>query len=152
MQTLDGLPLEGLRVAVQLYGGEPNSAIEAYLETRHASAEFVAPYVYVDAIDDAAVRGLIAALGDGKIAAIVFTSKTQVQRLTRVASAAGQLDALNSALADTIVAAVGPVAARELDTNGIRVDVMPDEDFFMKPLVTRLTEKLGGSEELAGGG
>jgi uroporphyrinogen-III synthase len=142
METLDPLPIEGLRVAVQLYGAEPNCALEAYLENRRVEVDTVAPYIYTEAADDSAVRGLIDSLCAGAVDAIAFTSKSQVARLEDVAAADGRGQALNEALSGIVVAAVGPIAAQALEGHGVTVDVMPESDFFMKPLVTRLAERL----------
>jgi len=45
------------------------------------------------------------------------------------------------ALQRTKVAAIGPVVAEQLQQYGIPVAVMPEDSFFMKPLVTEI-EKL----------
>jgi uroporphyrinogen-III synthase len=44
------------------------------------------------------------------------------------------------------VAAVGPVIAEALQEIGVRVDVMPEGRYFMKPLVNGLVETLGPSQ------
>jgi uroporphyrinogen-III synthase len=140
--TLEGLELENRRVAIQLYGGEPLPRLTDYLETRGATADCVAPYVYASESDDAAVAALIARLTAGELDAIAFTSKAQVERLAAVAERTGAKDALKSALGSVVVAAVGPVAARELGELGVAVDVVPESDFFMKPMVRALVSRL----------
>jgi uroporphyrinogen-III synthase len=55
------------------------------------------------------------------------------------------LDALERGMSRTRVAAVGPVVAADLERLGIRVDVMPGESFFMKPLVSELVRLFTGS-------
>jgi uroporphyrinogen-III synthase len=52
------------------------------------------------------------------------------------------IDALESGLARTLVAAIGPVVADILAANGCKADIMPDERYFMKPLVQSLVDKL----------
>ena len=145
LESLDGLEIEGLTVAVQLYGGEPNTALEAYLEGRRAEIDCVAPYVYVPAANDDEVHALIDDIRSGGVDAIAFTSKTQVQRLMTVAADAGVDRELNLSWQRLVVAAIGPVAARAVEAYGLEVDVMPEGDFFMKPLVTRLSECLDSS-------
>lgn len=142
IETLGGIDLDGKRVGVQLYGAEPNDALMAYLESRGAAPDCVAPYVYASESDDAAVRGLIERMRSGRLDAIAFTSKSQVDRLEKVAGQNGLADDLHTGLASLVVAAVGPVVARELEAHGIRVDVMPERTFFMKPLVTELVARL----------
>lgn len=43
-------------------------------------------------------------------------------------------------------AAVGPVVAADLERLGVRVDVMPADSFFMKPLVSELVRLFTGSD------
>jgi len=133
-------PLTGRRIGVQLYGCDPNRQLIDFLENAGASVLTVAPYVYADAADEAAVQKLLARLRDGEVDAIAFTSTPQVERL--FAAAAGSV--VSAALARTLVAAVGPVVAEALARHGVRAQLMPQEAFFMKPLTTALEEHLGG--------
>lgn len=142
LTTLEGIAVAGKRIGIQLYGGEPLPALTAALEQRGATVDCVAPYVYASESDDVAVRALIGRMVAGEIDAIAFTSKAQVDRLAAVAEQSGQTPALKAALETVIVAAVGPVAARELEEHGVRVDVVPESDFFMKPMVTALMARL----------
>ena len=138
--ALGGLDLKGRRVGVQLYGTEPNTPLVEFLERAGATVRCVAPYVYADAADDAAVQGLIARLSAGEVDAIAFTSTPQVERLFAVAPAA----TVCAALGQTLVAAVGPVVAGALERHGVSARLMPEESFFLKPLTTVLEEALGG--------
>lgn len=140
--TLDGLDLRGRRVAVQLYGDDPNEKLMNYLAGRGITADAVAPYRYASKSDDAHVENLIARLAAGEIDAIAFTSSPQYRRLVEVADKKGLREQLSAGLERTLVAAVGPVAAEGLRRDGVRVDMMPEESFFMKPMVTRLSEVL----------
>jgi len=137
--TLAGEPLAGRRVALQLYGTDPNSALTGFLEGAGAQVTTVAPYVYADAADDAAVRSLIARLAAGEVDAIAFTSSPQVERLFAV----GPADEARAALAATLVAAVGPVVAGTLRSHGIEPQLMPEASFFLKPLTAALEQALG---------
>ena len=142
IETLNGLALDGARVGVQLYGTDPNEALMDYLASRGPTVDCVAPYVYASEVDDAQVTDLIDRMGAGEIDAIAFTSKSQVDRLRRLARRSGLADALDTALAGMTVAAIGPVVAEQLRGSGVRVDVMPQKAWFMKPLVTELTRSL----------
>ena len=130
--------LRGRRVGVQLYGTEPNAPLIEFLGQAGATVTCVAPYVYADAADDAAVRALLAQLASGKVDAIAFTSTPQVERLFAVAPA----ESVRAALAHTLVAAVGPVVAGTLERHGVTARLMPDESFFLKPLTTALEAAL----------
>jgi uroporphyrinogen-III synthase len=136
--TLSGEPLAGRRVGVQLYGTEPNRPLLEFLTGAGASVHTVAPYVYADGADDAAVERLIARLGAGEVDAIAFTSTPQVERLFACAPAA----AVTAALTRSLVAAVGPVVAAALARHGVEACLVPEQSFFLKPLTTLLEEAL----------
>ena len=137
--SLTGEDLSGRRIGVQLYGTDPNTPLCEFLAGAGATVRTVAPYVYADAADDAAVQSLLAELRGGGIDAIAFTSTPQVERL--FAAAPG--DSVRAALARTLVAAVGPVVAAALTRHGVQARLMPEESFFLKPLTSVLEEALG---------
>jgi uroporphyrinogen-III synthase len=139
--SLRGLDLRHRRVGVQLYGTEPNRPLVDFLEGAGAVVSAVAPYVYADAADEQAVRELIGQLREGRIDAIAFTSSAQIERLMTVASEQGA----RSALANTLVAAIGPVVADTLRRHGIDARLTPENSFFLKPLTRALEEALSGS-------
>ncbi|WP_018862461.1 MULTISPECIES: uroporphyrinogen-III synthase [unclassified Thioalkalivibrio] len=143
-QDRAGQHLAGQRIGVQLYGAEPNRRLLEFLEQAGAEVFPVWPYRYADAAETERVTGLIAALITGEVDAIAFTSQAQVRRLLRVARDAGHEDALLSALGRTVVAAIGPVVADELRAHGVHPTVVPDGQYFMKPLVSTLARHLGG--------
>lgn len=136
--SLMSLDLKGRHFGVQLYGTEPNRPLVEFLEAAGAKVSTVAPYVYADAADDAAVLSLLKRIEAKEIDAIAFTSTPQVERLFAVASA----QAITGALAKTVVAAVGPVVAETLKKHGIQAHVMPEESFFLKPLTSVLENAL----------
>lgn len=141
--ALSQQPMQGRRVGVQLYGGDPNPPLMEFLARAGAPARTVAPYVYADKAADAEVLNLIARLAQGEVDAIAFTSKAQVERLFQIAEGAQRTAALKQGLARTLVAAVGPVVRDELATHGVAVAVMPESSFFLKPLTQLLAERLG---------
>lgn len=142
--ALSELALEGARVGVQLYGTEPNEQLLDYLADRRATVDCVAPYEYASAADDEQVVDLISRMSRGDVDAIAFTSKSQLDRLRKLASRRGLGTGLAEGLRRTRVAAVGPVVADELEGAGIRVDAMPAESFHMKPLADSLVRLFGG--------
>ena len=137
--TLRQLDLRGRRIGVQLYGTEPNRPLVDFLESAGAVVATVAPYVYADDADEQAVHNLVSELSAGRVDAIAFTSSAQIERLIAVASEEGA----GKALANTLVAAIGPVVAETLRRHGIDARLMPAESFFLKPLTTALEEALG---------
>ena len=148
IQSLAALELRGHVVGVQLYGTEPNAPLQDYLHGAGAEVRIVAPYVYAHEAADAAVLELLAKLSSGAVAAIAFTSSSQVERLFSVAGAEQVL----AALAATEVAAVGPVVAATLRQRGVVVSAMPESSWFMKPLAAELARLLGGAPEGAAPG
>jgi uroporphyrinogen-III synthase len=135
--------LTGHRVGVQLYPGKANERLLEFLEGAGAEADPVLPYVYVSEANDAQVITVIAKMAAGQVDAIAFTSAPQVRRLRDVARAFGREAELKQGFKRTVVAAVGPVVAAELDALGVRVSVTPqDNTYFMKPLVRELAAAL----------
>jgi uroporphyrinogen-III synthase len=141
--TLRSEDLRGRRVGVQLYGSEPNRPLQDFLRSAGAELRIVAPYVYADAAAEAEVVKLIATLATGELDAIAFTSMAQVDRLFKVADKTAQLDALRSGLQRSLVAAIGPVVADALRVRQVRVDLMPEDSYFLKPLTQALSDRLG---------
>ncbi|QJD59049.1 uroporphyrinogen-III synthase [Pseudomonas sp. gcc21] len=147
--TLKAENLQGRRIAVQLYGTEPNLPLMDFLREAGAITSSVSPYVYADDIENEQVEHLIDALIGREVDAIAFTSATQVRRLFQVArrhvGEAGLLDAL----ANVVVASVGPVVSEELEQRKVRVDLMPESSFFMKPLVRELVKVMGAGPDVS---
>lgn len=138
IEVLCRLDLKGRRVGLQLYGTDPNRPLQEFLAQAGAHVLPVAPYVYAAACADESVRKLLDRLASGEIDAIAFTSARQIERLFEVAPA----DAVRAALARTRVAAIGPIVARAAIARGMRVDLSPQESFFLKPLAAALEQAL----------
>ncbi len=138
IQTLRSLELHGRRVAVQLYGDDPNEKLLRSLREAGAVALPVAPYRYAEAASAAAVRELLERMREGSVDAIAFTSKAQVERLFRAAEPAE----VRAALEATSVAAVGPVVAATLAAHGVAARTVPESAWFMKPLTAALAATL----------
>ena len=141
--TLDKLDLRGRTLGVQLYGSEPNLKLMDFIRRAGAEAFPVAPYIYASQADDHKVISLIKRLAAGEIDVIAFTSAQQVTRLYHIAKVNQLEDALNKSWSRTKVAAVGPIVAETLKTQGVRIDMMPEDSFFMKPLVNTIVAALG---------
>ena len=141
ISTLQADNLKGRRIAVQLYGTDPNRLLMDFLREAGAQALPVAPYIYADDVEDQRVEALINELASGKLDAIAFTSATQVRRLFQIGKRHVGEAPLTEILNQLTVAAVGPVVADDLRERGVRVDLMPEQSFFMKPLVRELMRK-----------
>jgi len=138
IEALDDLDLTGRRVAVQLYGEDPNQLLMDYLRERGARVSVVAPYIYAPDADEERVVELLERLREGSITMMTFTSQPQLKRMQDVASRSGTQEELIDSLNRIKVAAVGPVVAEQLRAAGVQVAVMPESLYFMKPMVTEL--------------
>ncbi len=145
--TLDEMPIDGKNIAVQLYGEDPNDLLINYLHSRQVRVTTVAPYVYAPKSDTDRVLALIQQLSLGEIDVIAFTSQPQFARLLAVAKENQQEQSLFNGLSRTLVAAIGPVVAAQLQAHGVAVSICPSDSFFMKPLVTEIEKKLAASAE-----
>lgn len=135
--------LQGRKVGVQLYGTEPNRPLIDFLQSAGAQVSTVAPYIYADKAADDAVRDLLQRMAAGAVDVIAFTSTPQVERLFAV----GPADLVKTALERTEVAAIGPVVADALVRHDVRVRLMPEDSFFMKPLTTAIEQSMGTRED-----
>jgi len=146
MKTLAGEDLRGRAIGLQLYGQDPNQRLVEFLEQRGAAVFSVAPYDYLPAANDDRVADLIGQLASGSIDAIAFTTRKQLDRLFEVAMSQGLIEDLQLGLRRTRIAAVGPIVVDGLREKGLRVDVVPERSFFLRPLVEQLVKLLISAE------
>lgn len=135
IQSLNTIDLEECRVSVQLYGEDPNEKLQRYLTERSINYDTVAPYIYASDTETDKVVDLIQDLADNVIDIICFTSKAQYQRLERVAKKFDMSLLLMNGLKKTKIVAVGPVVAEQLIEAGFEIAAMPENKYFMKPMV-----------------
>jgi uroporphyrinogen-III synthase len=131
-------PLAGRRIGLQLYGDDPNRALVEFLQGAGARVAVVAPYRYADGPGAPAIEELLKELEGGRVDAVAFTSKAQVERLFGAADA----ERVRAALGATHVAAVGPVVAATLEAHGVSIAATPESAWFMKPLTAALSQRL----------
>jgi uroporphyrinogen-III synthase len=139
IDALRSQDLAGRRIAVQLYGSEPNLPLIEFLRAAGARPSAVAPYVYADKAEDETVRTLLRDMVSGSVDVIAFTSSAQVDRLFAV----GPDELVRQALERTEVAAVGPIVRDNLARRAVNVRFMPHDSFFMKPLTSTIEDALG---------
>ena len=144
IRTLAGLDLDGHRVGVQLYPGNPNAPLLDALSNGGASADTIVPYRYASDSETAAVEDAIHALAAGAIDFIAFTSTPQLDRLVKVAEERGLQAELKQGLARTRIAVAGPVVGKMLQDMGLPIAAMPDSNFHMKPLVNAMIRAAAG--------
>ena len=140
ISTLKASGLDQQRVAVQLYGQEPNQQLINFLAGKGAIVETVAPYVYANDSEQKQVEALIDTLIRREADAMVFTSMAQLNRLLKISTKLKSDRALIHALNAIKIAAVGPVIGDALRNANIRVDFMPESKFFMKPMVAEMAK------------
>lgn len=143
--TLRREALQGRRVGVQLYPGNPNAALMDFLRDAGAQPDAVLAYRYASDAETAQVEAAIRAMAEGKIDAVAFTSSPQLDRLKEVARDRGLESILATGLQRTRIAAVGPVVATAVAALGGKVAVMPQANFHLKPLVSALIEALAAA-------
>jgi uroporphyrinogen-III synthase len=143
IEALKELDLRGRRVALQLYGNDPNMSLQTFLKERGAELSTVAPYVYGNAADAATVTALLERMAAGEVDAIAFTSKLQIERLVSEQPA----PLVKRALSNTKIAAVGPIVAEAIRAAGFEVASSPEHSWFMKPLVVALSESLQAKKD-----
>jgi uroporphyrinogen-III synthase len=143
IECLRAHQLGGRKIGLQLYGDEPNRELVGFLETKGAAVFPVAPYRYAPASDDQRVIALLEHLDKGELDAIAFTAAMQIERLFQVAKRHGGEERLTASLARIHVAAVGPIVREALARHGVRVDVVPARQFFMRRLTESMAEMLG---------
>ena len=141
IETLRSESLTGLTVGVTL-SGVPNEPLVNFLTSAGAQVQTVLAYVYAPAADGGRVADLINRLVEGSIAALLFTSAPQVDRLFEVAAARGIEATLREGLARTKVAAVGPIVAENLARRGTPAQIVPEQGFVMKNLVQHVKRAL----------
>ncbi len=112
------------RVAVQEYG-RPNP--EFYEALRRRGAEVIPLRVYRWELpaDTGPLRRAVSGLMGGGFDAVLFTSPNQVVNLFRMAGEEPGAEALRQALAQTVVASIGPSTTEMLESYGITPDLEP---------------------------
>ncbi|GLZ54377.1 uroporphyrinogen-III synthase [Actinomycetospora sp. NBRC 106378] len=143
-EVLEHLLAEGVsgrRIAVQLHGDPMTSFLAAL---REAGADVVEVHVYrwEPPPDLPAVDALIAAIVDGAVDVVTFTSAPAVEGLFHRAEAIGSVPDVVAAFRGGVLAcAVGPVTAAPLDR--LEVPSIAPDRFRLGAMVKRLEEHVG---------
>jgi uroporphyrinogen-III synthase len=143
--ALERMELSGMRLAVQLYGDDPNKQLIDYLYSRDVREIIpVSPYRYAPQSESKKVLELIEKLHSSEVDYMTFTSKPQIHRLFNVAKKAELNAKLLDGLKKVEIAAVGPVVRELLESYGCKVSIMPPSTYFMKPLVRAMEDHAAG--------
>lgn len=138
VETLSSHDLRGRTMGLQLYPGEVDQALLAFLGSCGAKIYPVTPYRYATDSESASVADAIKKMASGEIDMIAFTSSPQIRRLTEVATERELEKELAAAWKRTRVASVGPVITDALKAIGVDVAVQPASSFHLKPLVAAI--------------
>jgi uroporphyrinogen-III synthase len=119
IEVTSDVEIRGGRVLVQRYG-TANADLDQALAARGAEVIEIPTYRWSLPQDTAPLAGLISALEQGEVDAVVFTNGEQARNLFAVARQSGKAEMLRKALNTTLVASIGPVASaalREVEVN-----------------------------------
>ena len=128
LETLADHPLtsniNGKLIAIQEYG-EPNEKLNRELRSR--GAELLQASIYRWALPDdlRPLKKGIQAILAGETDLVLFTSKTQLNHVLKVADMMASKEALRQALKEVTVASIGTVCSGGLKSHGIDVDFEP---------------------------
>lgn len=137
-------PLDGVRVAVQLYG-MPAPEVTGALAAAGAVVLEVPVYQWRSPDDPGPALRLAQAVIDGKLHAVTFTAAPAVTNLFALAVEAGMEEPLRDAFnrRGVVAACVGPVCARGALQSGILAPLVPEVG-RLGLLVRALSERLVG--------
>jgi uroporphyrinogen-III synthase len=147
MDAMRGEVVRGSVIGVQLFD-ETNLELVQFLQAQGATVRAIAPYIYVQGIDDSVVADLVQRSASGAVDVIIFTSSPQVDRLFDVIARRSLEDLWNKAKARVHLAAVGPVVADSLHRHGAKADICPEQGWVMKNLVQHTKRALVASKTI----
>jgi uroporphyrinogen-III synthase len=117
--------LRGKRVAVQEYGITNPELIQG-LQSRGAEVLRVGVYRWGLPEDTGPLRAAIRAVINRELQIALFTNATQVDHLFKVAVEEKLEQPLRQALAQILIASIGPVCTEALEHFGLKADIEPD--------------------------
>ena len=122
VQELAGRPER--RIAVQEYG-RTNPEMTVALEGLGATVAPIVLYRWELPEDLAPLREAIRRLIENRVDLILFTSSIQLDHLFDVARGMGLEQEVKRALADTVIASVGPVMTATLESHNLHAAIIP---------------------------
>ena len=129
LETLDDhqatYSLEGKQVAVQEYG-RSNEELTDGLKQRGAEVLPVPIYRWSLPDDTEPLEDGIRAIAEGRAQVAMFTTRIQADHVLQLAAREGLEEALRGGFTDVMVASIGPVCTKGLESRGISVDVEPE--------------------------
>jgi uroporphyrinogen-III synthase len=143
IETLRRISLAGARVALVHYG-ERSAPLSDAIVTAGAALDELCVYEWQMPPDVTPLEGLVDAVVEGRIDAVVFTSQVQVRHLLAIAARSGRtadmVDALNTR---TVTASIGPTCSAALVERGVAPHLEPTRP-KLGPLVERVVTHFAG--------
>lgn len=134
--------LAGVRIACQADGSAVDDAAVA-LGAAGADVVPIATYKWLRPDDESAASRLIDACCDGSLHAVTFTSRPAIDNLFALARERGQVEALRSACATTVLpVCVGPVCHEAALAHGLAAAVAPVRP-MLGAMVNSVVDALG---------
>lgn len=121
---LDRQSLTGLRIAVQEYGISNAALLEA-LRARGAQVTRVPVYRWALPENLAPLKDAVAAVADGQVDIVLFTTGVQIVHLWQIAEQMQREGDLRRGLGRAVIASIGPTTSEELHRHGLRADLEP---------------------------
>jgi uroporphyrinogen-III synthase len=122
----EGRPLRGRTIVVTRPRDQAEETVKA-IEARGGKA-YLFPTIEITAPRDlSAVKGFFKNLSSKKVDYVILMSVNGVQHLLSAAESLGVKDGVKKSLEDTVVMAVGPKTAQELEKNRIHVELTPEK-------------------------
>jgi uroporphyrinogen-III synthase len=118
LTALSGVEVRQSAVLVQRYGA-PNELLTRGLEARGAEVQEIATYRWGLPADTQPLMEFLAALSQGRVDAVIFTSAVQMHNLYAVAATIGASGQLGDQLGKCVIASIGPVCSRALREYGV---------------------------------
>lgn len=135
--------LRGKKVAIQEYG-EPNEQLNKELKKRGAGLLQTSIYRWALPDDIEPLKNGIRAILDGETDVVLFTSKTQVSHVMKVADMVASREELREALKNVMVASIGPVCSKGLKNHGVEADFEPSRPklaIFISEIAEELSKR-----------
>jgi uroporphyrinogen decarboxylase len=143
LDAASGVTLSESQVAVQEYGAENNELLQA-LQRRGAVVTRVPVYRWALPEDVGPLREAITAAADSAEPVLLFTSRTQVDHVARIAQEMGEWERFRAAAARGLVASIGPICTEALLERELTVNVEPEHP-RMGQLVQAASQAFGRS-------
>jgi uroporphyrinogen III methyltransferase/synthase len=112
---------------------------------RGAGAQVTVAPVYQNSPAEGDKEGLREELLHGGVDMITFTSSSTVRNFLAMIDAESQKD-LQQLLAGIKIAAIGPITAKTVTDNGLRVDVQPEE-YTIEGLIKAIVDYYSGDSK-----